>query len=205
MEQQVNKEHYDFGKYVTMNRWASYFTQLKETIALKPTSVLEVGVGDGIFGLCLKSQTDIAYQSLDIAPDLKPDIVGKINSIPLPDNSVDCVVAFEVLEHIPFEEVPKAIVEMMRVTRKNVIVSMPHFGPPIKFVLKLPFLREIRLSFKIPYHPKHVWNGEHYWEIGKKDTPPHLVKKVLSTHGKLLKDFLLFDNQYHHFYILEKK
>ena len=205
MESQVEKGHYDFKKYVTMNRWVSYYTQISETLAFKPLSVLEVGVGDGVFGAYVKSQTNVEYKSLDIAADLKPDILGTIDAIPLPDNAVDCAVAFEVLEHIPFEKVPKALSELMRVSRKNVIVSMPHFGPPIKFVLKLPFFKEIRLSFKIPYHPMHVWNGEHYWEIGKKDTPPALVKQVISQHGKLVKDFVLFDNQYHHFYVLEKK
>jgi len=205
MELQVDKAHYDFIKYVTMNRWVSYYAQLTETLAFKPLSVLEVGVGDGVFGSYLKSQTNVEYTSLDIAADLKPDILGTIDAIPLPDNSVDCAVAFEVLEHIPFEKVPKALSELIRVARKNVIVSMPHFGPPVKFVLKLPFLREVRFSWKIQYHPKHVWNGEHYWEIGKKDTPPALVKKTIEAHGRLVKDFVLFENQYHHFYILEKK
>lgn len=205
MEQQVDKRHYDFNKYVGWNRWVSYYTQLKETLALKPESVLEVGVGDGVFGSYLKNQTSVSYRSLDIAPDLHPDILGSVDAIPLPDNSVDCAVAFEVLEHVPFDVFPKALRELLRVSKKNVVVSMPHFAPPVKLVLKLPFLKEIKFSFKIPFPKKHEWDGEHYWEIGKKDTPASLVRATIAKEATILKDFVQFDNQYHHFYVLEKK
>jgi ubiquinone/menaquinone biosynthesis C-methylase UbiE len=205
MEKQVDKSHYDFARYVKEDRWASYYHQIRETLALKPTSILEVGGGDGVFRSYIKEHTDITYRSLDIAEDLHPDIVGSVDAISLPDASVDCTVIFEVLEHLPFEKFGPALAEIARVSKKHAIISLPHFGPPVKFLLKLPFLPEIKFAWKIPFAKTHVWNGEHYWEIGKKGYTPSVVRAAMEKHFTVLKEFVPFENQYHHFFVLEKK
>ena len=205
MEKQVDKTHYDFGRYVGQDRWASYYHQIRETLALQPTSVLEVGGGDGVFRSYVKERSGISYQNLDIAEDLHPDILGSVDQIPLPDGSVGCVVAFEVLEHLPFEKFGPALAEIARVSKKYAIISLPHFGPPVKFLLKLPFLPEIQFAWKIPFAKTHMWNGEHYWEIGKKGYAPSVVRTAMEKHFTVLKEFVPFENQYHHFFVLEKK
>jgi len=201
---QVDASHYDFGRYVGLDRWSSYFYQIRETLALSPQSLLEVGGGDGVYRSYLKEHTPIAYRSLDIAEDLHPDVLGGVEKIPLPDASVDCVVAFEVLEHLPFERFSIALSEIARVSKGDAIISLPHFGPPVKFLLKLPFLPEIRFSFKFPFFKKHLFNGEHYWEIGKAGYTPETVREALGKHFTIQKEFVPFENQYHHFFILKK-
>jgi SAM-dependent methyltransferase len=203
-EVQVDKTHYSFLKYCYPERWASYYYQLRETFALKPGSVLEIGAGDYVYKNYLTHNSSVTYKSLDIAEDLKPDIIGSIDNMPVPDQSYDLVVAFEVLEHMPFERFEKNISEIHRVSKKNAIISLPHFGPPVKLNFKLPFLPEIKYAFKIPFPKKHVFNGQHYWEIGKKDYPVKLVREKIQKYFHIKKEFIPYENQYHHFFVLEK-
>ncbi len=205
MDKQVEKGHYDFKKYSDKNRWVSYFHQISETLKLKPSSVLEIGVGDKVFGSYLKNNTAIEYKSMDLAEDLHPDVVGSINQIPFTDNTFDLVAAFEVLEHLPYSDFDQSIRELFRVSKKWVLISLPHFGPPMQLYFKIPFLPKIYLSFKIPYYKRHKFNGEHYWEIGKKGYPLKRITEDLEKYAVIKKDFLPFENQYHHFFILEKK
>lgn len=202
---QVDKKHYRFGNYSHPDRWASYFYQLREITALKPSSVLEVGVGDRVVGDYIKNNTDIVYKSMDIDAELGPDMVGDVRKIPAPDGIFDIVCAFEVLEHVPFEEAKEALAEMSRVSRKHVIISVPHFGPPVKILFKMPLLPEIKMSFKIPYSRKHTFNGEHYWELGKKSFSVKRFRDTLSELFDIIGEFVPFENQYHHFFVLRKK
>jgi hypothetical protein len=200
---QVDKKSYQFGTYGFEERFISYYWQLKEISALQPHSVLEVGVGDGVFGNFLKKNTSIEYISLDIAEDLEPDVVGSVTEIPAADSSVDITCAFEVLEHLPFEKFETAVSELARVARHYVVLSLPHFGPSVSFSLKIPFLPLIRFSFKIPFPKKHTFNGQHYWEIGKEGYPPERIRAVLQKHGKLVRDFVPWGSPYHHFFVVK--
>ncbi len=202
---QVDKEHYKFEKYCYPDRWASYYYQLHTLTECSPSSILEVGVGDGVIKQYIQNNTSIDYKNIDIADDLHPDILGSVESIPVPENSFDVVCAFEVLEHLPFEKLEKCIEEMKRVSKKHVIISIPHFGPPIKFSIKIPFLSEIRFAFKIPFYKKHIFNGQHYWEVGKSGYKLSLILEKLSKQMLVKKHFIPFENQYHHFFVLEKK
>lgn len=203
-EIQVDKTHYEFDQYGFEERFVSYFWQFKKVLGLNPESILEVGVGDGVFGDFVKRNTSIYYQSVDIAEDLKPDILGSVTALPVPDNSYDITCAFEVLEHIPFEEFDMAVAQMCRVAKKYVVISVPHFGPMLAFSLKIPFVPLIRFAFKIPYPKAHRFNGQHYWEIGKKGYPLSLVRQKFQAHGELVEDFVPFGAFYHHFFVIEK-
>ena len=176
---QVSKKHYNFEKCCYQDRWASYYYQLRETLALSPNTVLEVGTGDGVFKQYLKNNTSIKYTNIDIAEDLNPDVIGSVEKMPFEDDIFDVVCAFEILEHLSFDKFEKSLRELKRVSRKYVIISLPHFGPPIKFSLKIPFLPEFRFIWKIPFPKKHHFNGEHYWEIGKRGYSSTKIKNIL--------------------------
>lgn len=200
-----NKENlYEFSKYSSLDRWASYYYQLKEIVALKPRSLLEIGIGEKVIGNYVKNSLKIFYQSLDLNIDLKPDIAASVTDMPLEDSSFDLVVAFEILEHLPFEEFETALKEIKRVAKKDVIISLPHFGPPLKLSLKLPLIKEIKIAFKLPWLLKHEFNGEHFWEIGKKSYSLKKVMEIIERHFRIKKHYVPFENQYHHFFVLDK-
>ncbi len=204
MQKQVDAGEYAFDRYVSIDRWASYHHQLALIFAQAPCSVLEVGIGDGIVGDQLR-HAGIAYTSVDFAADVHPDIVAPITEIPVPDASQDVVCAFEVLEHLPFEAFDTALGELARISKKTALISLPHFGPSVRIEIKVPLVSRIRLAIKMPWPRKHVFNGQHYWEIGKRGFSQSRVRRALEKHFIIEKEFVPFENQYHHFFALTKK
>lgn len=200
---QVDKSHYQFSEYAFEGRFVSYYWQLKEVLDQNPTSILEIGVGDRVFGDFIKNNTMVKYTSVDIAEDLRPDVVGSILKLPFADKSFDVACAFEVLEHLPFEQFDKALSELCRVTRTRVALSMPHFGPMLSFSLKIPFLPLLNAAIKLPFPKKHSFNGEHYWEIGKAGYSVLRIREILSNYGTIERDFIPFNSGYHHFFMLK--
>ncbi len=195
-------KYYQFHNYEYKDRWASYWHQIDEVLKLKPESVLEIGAGAGTVCNYLKNQ-GIDIKTLDLDRERNPDVVGSVDNMPFDNNSFDLVLCAEVLEHLEFEKFEKCLEELKRVSKRNVVLSLPHFGPPIKFGFKIPFLKEIKIAFKIPYYPVNK-SKVHYWEIGKKGYPVSRIKKVISKHFKIERDFIPWENQYHHFFILSK-
>ncbi len=200
---QVSKEHYRFDTYVQLDRWSSYYYQLTEIYRNAPSTVLEIGPGDSTVRDHLVRQS-IAYTSVDIASDLSPDVVASVTELPFPDASFDVVCAFEVLEHLPFDSFERALRELARVSKGPVLLSLPHFGPPVQFECKLPFLPRITFAWKIPYPRVHQWDGEHYWEIGKRGYPVRRIQTSLRTVFQIAKEFIPYEHQYHHFFVLKK-
>jgi SAM-dependent methyltransferase len=84
---------------------------------------------------------NVDYKILDKVADYKPDIVGDIHALPLPDASVDAVICMSVLEHV--EEPQKAVKELYRVLR-----------PGGYCYLYAPFL--------FYYHPMKGYYGDFY-------------------------------------------
>lgn len=201
---QVAKDSYADAGYATLERFSSYYYQVRELLRTKPDSILEVGVGDGVVSGYIKGHTDIAYTTADFAEDLHPDVVADIRKLPFPDSAFDTVCAFEVLEHLPFEEFEKGVSELARVAKRFIIISLPHFGPPVKALLKIPFLPEIKFALKIPFPKSHLFNGQHYWEIGKRGYSPRRILGILRRHGQVEQEFVPFENQYHHFFAIKK-
>jgi len=198
---QVNKDHYNFMKYSNPARWISYYHQANEIISTKPQSVLEIGVGDSVVSSYFKRNTDILYKTMDIDKELEPDVIGSVLDIPFENDSFDTVCIFEVLEHLPFSDFERALKELKRVSRDNVIISLPHFGPPVQFFVKIPFIR-LKLFFKIPFYKEHKFNGEHYWELGKKGYSVKKILTILNKYFNIQKHFVPFESQYHHFFVI---
>ena len=196
-------KNYFERKYNDGERWMSYFRQIDEVLKLKPVNVLEVGVGNGLAAHYLKS-CGISVTTLDIERELKPDFVGSVEKMPFDDNSFDAVLCAEVLEHLPFEKFPSALLELKRITKKFVVLSLPHWGWTFKFCLKIPLLPPLKFLWKFSRILKHK-PAEHQWEIGKRRFPLSKVKKEISASGfRILNHYIIFENPYHYFFILEK-
>lgn len=165
---QVDKTHYRGHSYSSQERWNSYWHQLSLVQKSGARSILEVGVGEGVVARELRAR-GLEVTTLDIAPDLHPDVVGSVTAIPFPDKFFDAVLAAEILEHIRFEDVAIAFKELARVTRTSAVISIPHPGYVFLLIGKIPLLRRFSFLQKIPFFwQTHQFNGEHYWELGKR-------------------------------------
>src|SRR3989338_10935584 len=115
IDKKLKKKFY-FDDYDSLGRFISYFYQIKETINTKPKTILEIGIGNKTVCYYLK-YAGFHVTTLDINKELNPDKVGDIRDIPFPNNQFDTVIACEILEHIPFLDLPKAFEELKRVSK----------------------------------------------------------------------------------------
>ena len=126
-------------------------------------------------------------------------------------NSYDVVMACEVLEHIPWIDVPKAIAELSRVSKEYILVSLPQYGWSFNINLVIPFLdritkrKSINIGFFIPRFYSNVrFDGQHYWEIGCKDYSLKRVRGLFSKYFNIEKEFEVELNRFHRFFVLKK-
>lgn len=90
-------------------------------------AVLDIGGGTGkrYKGLFAHAKS---LRSLDLNPDLHPDIIGDAEAMPIESDSVDGIVCSQMLEHVPHPW--KALAEMHRVLRPGgkVILTVPQLN-----------------------------------------------------------------------------
>ena len=196
--------NYFAADYDDKRRWASYWYQIKEILDFNPKIVLIIGKGNGLVSEYLKLM-GIKIVVLDIDEALKPDVIASVLKIPFADNEFHAVLCAQVLEHLPYEDFSKAISEIKRVAKIGAVISLPHFGPVIRFLFKFPILPEIKFMIKVPYPKVHKFKSEHYWEIGKRGYSFKKIKKEIMKSGLAIeKDYIIFENPLHHFFILRK-
>ncbi len=208
---QISADVYNEAYYDTFGRFASYFFQIDLTRELKPRSVLEVGPGNGLVSAHL-SRIGIDVTTCDFDKRVKPDVIADIRELPLPENRFDTVLAFEILEHIPFADVPKALAEIARVSRRHAVISVPYFGMTAELVLNLgiPFVwrKTLRLPIRIPYFLSRIGfedSGQHYWEVGRRGYGKRRLRRVLGERFHIRKEYHALMNPGHYFLVLEKK
>lgn len=201
---QVDKTHYEFLRYISKKRWNSIWHQLDEVIRLRPKNVLEIGPGLGIF-----KQTATLFglqvETLDLDPNLQPDHVGEATNLLFADDTYDVVCAFQMLEHLPYESSLQAFQEMARVARRYVVISLPDAKPAWRF--RFDSLKFISFTLLIPHpfikRPKHVFDGEHFWEINKNGYNLTRVVSDLCQTCRLIKTYRVLENPYHRFFVFE--
>ena len=204
-EARIDRAHYDFARYVDIRRWCSYWHQAQETLALQPDSVLEIGVGNGLYRALLR-QLGCGVTSVDVNASLQPDHVGSVTALPFADGSYACVVAFQVLEHLPYEDFRTAVSEMRRVARGHVLLSLPDAGKVWRGSLDLG-RREHRWMVDKPLSKsrRHRVTGDHQWEIGKRGYPAKRIVEDLGACGlEVLRNYRAAENPYHRFLVCRK-
>lgn len=207
---QVDKKHYFRKKYDDLNRFISYFYQIDLATEVNPETILEIGKGNGTVSDYLKK---LGYKvtTADIDASLAPDQLADVRKLPFQDGSFDLVTACEILEHIPFEELPVALSEIARVSKKYVLISVPYRSTGLEFVLRLPLVRTL---FKKPFLDFLIRlplkfggikvSGQHYWEIDCWQYRLGKVRRVLRQNFKIVKELTPVLNYYHRFFLLSK-
>ena len=127
-------------------------------------TLLDVGTKTGLF--CkLMQENGVVVHGLDdtLRSNMEPGIKftqGDIRSLPFPDNSFDCVTAFEILEHLTFPDCERAVAELKRVAVRQVIISVPFREYPIVEPNHLQNFTERKLARLLDARPCWHWWGE---------------------------------------------
>lgn len=203
----------DFGfEYDNLSRFISYHKQLQIVgeYAEKQNKILEIGVGNKTLNSILKNK-GYKVKSVDILKELSPDFVADVRKLPFGDNEFDVALAFEILEHIPFDDFSVALNEISRVTKKKILISLPYWNASFEFIVKFPGLGLIKqppiipIHVEIPYFFRTLKSKEHYFEIGAKGFSKKLITDKISKIGNILKIEKIPINNHHLFFIVEVK
>lgn len=210
IKQKIKKKQYTSKGYNNIFRFLSYQHQIELITITNPKKVLEIGVGNKFLSTTLKN---LGYNvtTCDIDKKLNPNYVCDIRDMPFKDNTFDTVVAFEVLEHLPFSELENSLKEMQRVSKKFCIISVPYPCFNFNLAIKFPLLSTIfhssipNFSFRIPkFYQTHSFDGEHYWELGKKGHSKKIIRTYLNKLFHIEKESHPLMNPYHEFFLLKK-
>ncbi len=196
--------------YDDLGRFKSYYYQVKFISELNKKKILEVGIGNKTLYNYLKQHGLDAY-TCDSDKALKPDYVADIKSLPMNDNEYDIVCAFEILEHLPWQDFEQALNELARVSKRDVIISIPYNPVSIDIVIKSSiFYRlfkiwELKLFLNLALITrKWKYDGVHYWEMGKRNYPRKKIRTLLRQKFNIIKEKRT-DLSYQYFFVLEKK
>ncbi len=117
-----------------------YIKHIQElAYSLQPQSVLDVGCGDGRFLGMLGSRVprragvDLSEQAIRFAKAFNPDVVFHVIDVADLEETFDLVVAIEVLEHIPDEQITNFLNALVNRTREggHIIISVPTIVKPV--------------------------------------------------------------------------
>lgn len=203
---QVDSLHYDFGRYVTPERWNSYWHQVNEALQDKPSKILIIGVGDNIVPAIIRTK-GVDVKTFDYDPDLNSDYVGDIRDIAsiIQNNSFDVVICCQVLEHLDFEFFEPIVQNLIKIANKKVILSVPYNHRRFFYLsMKLPKLASIMCEIAIPtFWHKWKFDGEHFWEVGTKGYQKKRIDQIISKIAPITKCYFASAFKYHLFYVID--
>lgn len=188
---------------MTKGRWCSVWHQARLVSECKPREMLEVGVGSGLMGFLCR-EMGIHYRSVDLVEALGPDIVASVQEIPLPDRSVDLACAFQVLEHIPYDDSRRGFRELCRVSRRDVLLSLPHARWSLSAILVMPILGTFHALVPSPLPPLGKMIPSHRWEIGRPGFPLRRIVSDFGSEARLVRTFRVPENPYHQFFHFQR-
>jgi SAM-dependent methyltransferase len=144
--------HKTLSDYLLFRRHLFAYETVCESIP-KGQVVADVGCGYGYALEMLLDRADKVYaiDAADTALNALPDlphtekIKAYANAIPLADNTVDCLIAFQLLEHLPVDTVTGTLSEFMRIVR-----------PGGKIFATTPNARWRLFPGQTPWNPYHT-------------------------------------------------
>lgn len=202
---QVAPEHYEFERYDDAERWMSYWHQIRVVLAVRPKTVLEIGPGSGVFRNYLRS-VGVDVKTFDLDATRNVDFVGDITKLDdvLPKGLVfDAVCAFQVLEHLPFDQLETCLSQIAMRSNPHVFISLPYRGLRVRFGFWWgDHYLTLGHKFMLPW--RHKPCPEHYWELGYPITARKLTR-ILERHLDVVERGFIRENPYHYLWQLRTR
>jgi SAM-dependent methyltransferase len=157
--------------------WTRHFHVLRDLCELETGDILEVGTGDGVVRRCLQPLVR-SYTVVDVNAQLQPDVLADLREPqPALAGRFDAVVATEVLEHIPFTDLPLCLRHLHGFVRPGgrLYLTLPHRKGHMLVVT--PRQRLLKWRFPVGltslaeawnrFVRRRIWIDPHHcWEIG---------------------------------------
>ena len=145
--------------------WRLYWQQQKimQDLVKPKDTIFELGLGSGFTANYLRSK-GFHLTTLDIDSEKNPDIRANIVEYQF-ERSYDHILAFEVLEHIPFEECENLLRRLSKVCKRYLFLSVPECESVwFSLSIKVPKLK--KLSVKLARN-RGVLSATsyHFWEV----------------------------------------
>lgn len=209
MQKQVSVEHYDFLKYASEERMASYYRQVQEVLLTNAKSVRLIGGGDGIVVNILR-MLQVQVEVFDYDAALQPDIVGNIIDIDevlqKQDKRYDCIVCCQVLEHLEKQYFERVVCKLSKIYKGTCIISLPAAYGYIDMKLNLPKLHVRKgICFSYNFWRTYRFNGEHYWELGFRGHSIKQIENTLREYFYIERAYFVDNNKYHRFFVLKNR
>lgn len=169
-EASLEAGEYFSDAYFAVRQLCSQALQIHFIHAMRPSDVLEIGIGNGLTSMFLR-RAGLRVTTADINRHLAPDVCGSIEELPhlLSGREFDVVVCCEVLEHLPLSDLDGSL-RVMRTLGRRLFLTLPVQLPRRQCgfggFLTLPLLgdrllsADVALSFK-----KHALTEQHFWEV----------------------------------------
>lgn len=171
-ERNLPKSSYFGEHYFGLQQLFSFSYQIHDIYHLKPSNILEIGVGNGFTSSFLR-RSGFDVTTADINPGLEPDICCSIEELPhhVGQGNYDLIVCCEVLEHMPFDEFVGNI-EVIRSIGKRLYLTLPNYNKVFGFsgLIRIPKFAQkiVQKQFEMPGDKQLP--PEHYWEVGSSPT-----------------------------------
>lgn len=206
---QVDDAHYNTHSYDSLQRFTSYYTQkelvFRVTKDMVQPKVLEIGKGNGFLYEYLK-RNSVVTKAMDIDQRLQPEYLGDIARIDeIVKEKFDVIACFEILEHIKYEDLDNILQRISNLDPKYFLVSVPQSRMFFSFWFSMNKIGILQKYLNIPFPIKHIFNGEHYWELGKKGYPVRSFRQLLSKNFDLVDEIVNPLDPYHRFFLLKNK
>ena len=197
-------------------------TDLEDSV----TSILEIGPGNGHFATLMRG---LGYEvkTADIKSRTNPDYLGDFRDTEIPEK-FDLVAAFEMLQHLPYEDLPKTLSKLAGLSSRYVLLSVPARVHRLELAFEVPAMfapRRFGLGWlrgnhsfsktwewpRAKDHSKETWEGRedywnpHYWEVGRKSFPrSRFLADIESANLRILWHKHNPHHTYHLFVLAEK-
>ena len=180
--------------------WRLYWRQQKlmRELVAPGDRVLEIGVGTGFTANYLRSK-GVLVTTLDIDADKQPDIVANIAQYDFP-GTYDAILAFEVFEHLPYDDFPPLLAKLARAAQRHVFLSLPRNRRLVASLnVKLPKVKARTFQWKV--RRGEIVEPYHVWELDHNSITVESLERELVSHGfAIVRQDESFDRR---FYALE--